>query len=147
MNTTLNPEVKQQWVDALRSGNYPQGKFSLKTDSGKYCCLGVLCEISPIESRVVTTCDCCSTTATLWDDCESVLPSSVMNWAGTGNDRDICMDLTLEDFNYLVEKYETDEFRTLEVSDRYISTSVNGSALNDSGVSFEDIANLIEKYL
>jgi hypothetical protein len=43
----MNPEVKQKWVAALRSGNYEQGKNYLKTFNGKFCCLGVLCDILP----------------------------------------------------------------------------------------------------
>lgn len=47
----MKPEVKKSWVEALRSGEYGQGKNLLKdeTDTGnpQYCCLGVLCEIVP----------------------------------------------------------------------------------------------------
>jgi hypothetical protein len=42
----MNPELKQKWVAALRSGDYPQGKQNLQK-KGKFCCLGVLCEIDP----------------------------------------------------------------------------------------------------
>lgn len=40
----MKVELKQQWIDALRSGKYPQARFSLKNYEG-YCCLGVLCDI------------------------------------------------------------------------------------------------------
>lgn len=36
----LPPEFKKKWIDALRSGEYKQGKCSLYAD-GAYCCLGV----------------------------------------------------------------------------------------------------------
>ena len=36
--------VKQQWIAALRSGEYKQGRWALRTDSG-YCCFGVLCDL------------------------------------------------------------------------------------------------------
>ncbi len=36
--------TRQKWVDALRSGQYKQGKGCLRED-GRYCCLGVLAEI------------------------------------------------------------------------------------------------------
>lgn len=42
----LNPEVKADWLAALRSGEYPQGRRQLKTTQGSYCCIGVLCDIS-----------------------------------------------------------------------------------------------------
>lgn len=41
----MNPEFKQPWIDALRSGKYEQGRNALCKDN-KFCCLGVLCEIN-----------------------------------------------------------------------------------------------------
>jgi hypothetical protein len=42
----MNPEIKQKWVDALRSGKYKQGQtYLLNKENGSYCCLGVLCEV------------------------------------------------------------------------------------------------------
>jgi hypothetical protein len=41
-------EPQKKWVNALRSGKYEQYKGALTKD-GKYCCLGVACEISSIE--------------------------------------------------------------------------------------------------
>ena len=38
-------EARAKWVKALRSGEYSQGRYSLKIDDD-YCCLGVLCDIS-----------------------------------------------------------------------------------------------------
>jgi hypothetical protein len=33
------------WVEALRSGEYEQGNGKLQTLSGKFCCLGVACDV------------------------------------------------------------------------------------------------------
>lgn len=46
----LDPVIKCAWVQALRSGNYEQGKGLLYRDGG-YCCLGVLARAvgRPIE--------------------------------------------------------------------------------------------------
>jgi hypothetical protein len=41
----MNPEIKQKWVEALRSGKYKQGYKQLRDENGAYCCLGVLCEV------------------------------------------------------------------------------------------------------
>lgn len=38
--------VQQQWIDALKSGEYTQGQGSL-CERGAYCCLGVAAEITP----------------------------------------------------------------------------------------------------
>ena len=40
----LPPEIKSQWLEALRSGKFPQGKHRLCAN-GYYCCLGVLSHI------------------------------------------------------------------------------------------------------
>ena len=42
---TVNKEIKDEWVKALRSGEYKQARKSLRKGN-KYCCLGVLCDLS-----------------------------------------------------------------------------------------------------
>lgn len=52
----MNPEIKQQWLELLRSGKYTQGtgqlinEITIDTDGEEvdleiptYCCLGILC--------------------------------------------------------------------------------------------------------
>jgi hypothetical protein len=41
----VNEEVKQQWITALRSGNYPKGRGKLRGVDGTFCCMGVLCDL------------------------------------------------------------------------------------------------------
>ncbi len=41
----MNPNVKEKWVKALRSGHYQQGKGMLRTHDDAFCCLGVLCDL------------------------------------------------------------------------------------------------------
>lgn len=41
----MDADLKAQWLAALRSGQYEQGRYVLRTPSNKYCCLGVLCDI------------------------------------------------------------------------------------------------------
>ncbi len=50
----LKPNVKAKWLEALRSGKYPQGEAALRTrmpnGTDSFCCLGVLCDVlSPNE--------------------------------------------------------------------------------------------------
>ena len=40
----MKPEIKQRWVDALRSENYKQCRVHLKYDNC-FCVLGVLCDV------------------------------------------------------------------------------------------------------
>jgi len=42
-----NDEIRDQiktWCEALRSGNYNQGRGSLNPSTGYFCCLGVACK-------------------------------------------------------------------------------------------------------
>jgi len=40
----MNPEVKEKWVAALRSGEYKKGRKYMRK-GGRYCCLGVLTDL------------------------------------------------------------------------------------------------------
>jgi len=40
----INFTIIKEWIEALRSGEYQQGKYSLKVNENTYCCLGVLCD-------------------------------------------------------------------------------------------------------
>lgn len=42
----MNTELIEKWVEALRSGDYKQGRQALRNKYNEYCCLGVLCDIS-----------------------------------------------------------------------------------------------------
>lgn len=44
----MKAELKKEWVNALRSGKYEQGRGCMYRD-GKYCCLGVLAEVIGLE--------------------------------------------------------------------------------------------------
>jgi hypothetical protein len=41
----MKAEVKQKWLEALRSGEYAQGQRYLRREGDKFCCLGVLCDL------------------------------------------------------------------------------------------------------
>ena len=54
----MNPEWKEKWITALRSGDYKQAKGKLcKVNRGNksFCCLGVLCDIVDPESWVLSS--------------------------------------------------------------------------------------------
>lgn len=46
----MNKELKEKWTSSLRSGNFEQGTDYL-CRNGKYCCLGVLCEVAGLEKN------------------------------------------------------------------------------------------------
>lgn len=58
MSYRLDPKVKADWIAALRSGDYKQGRQALKSiyvshepfdepSRIEHCCLGVFCELDP----------------------------------------------------------------------------------------------------
>lgn len=48
----MDAALKAKWVEALRSGEYPQTTHYLKDHRG-YCCLGVLCEIQGADFEAI----------------------------------------------------------------------------------------------
>lgn len=82
----MNPEIKEKWLTALRSGDYKQGKGWLcrveRDDSKTYCCLGVLTDLYIQEmgfewERGVS--------CLYFDERAAVLPPSVMNWSSVSD--------------------------------------------------------------
>jgi hypothetical protein len=76
----MNPEIKQQWLKALRSGEYEQDTSSLRTTCG-FCCLGVLTDLylkehnkEWIEDKMFPF--------YYYRDESKILPLDVMCWAG-----------------------------------------------------------------
>lgn len=130
----MNPEVKQKWIDALRSGKYEQGSEKLRSVSG-YCCLGVLCDLYAQEHNVEW--DFRGNEETnlqpmdywYYEGESEFLPESVMNWAG----------LELNCPLIEIDVAEDDE-------DPWVYRE--GLAdLNDSGYTFNDLSKLIEEQL
>ena len=134
MLTKMNPEVKQKWIDALRSGKYEQGSERLRSVTG-YCCLGVLCDLYAQEHDVEWEFrGNAETNLQLQDywyfgDQSQFLPESVMNWAGLRN-HNPQVRIDVED-NDEDNWYYQDEIANV----------------NDSGYTFNDLSKLIEEQL
>lgn len=49
----MNKKIKEDWVKALRSGKYKQGKGELHNkEDNTFCCLGVLCDLYIKEKEI-----------------------------------------------------------------------------------------------
>lgn len=48
----MNPEAKEKWLTALRSGHYAQGRVVLRSENDRYCCLGVLAHEMEPDTRL-----------------------------------------------------------------------------------------------
>jgi len=133
LKTKMNTEVKQKWIDALRSGKYDQGSEKLRSVQG-YCCLGVLCDLysqeqdAEWEFRGITETNLQPQDYWYFEDQSEFLPDSVKEWAGlpVGNPA-VRVDVTEADD-------ENDWFYTDEIAN-----------LNDSGYTFNELSNLIEQ--
>ena len=121
-NEELRPEVKEKWLAALRSGDYQQGTQHLRDRQNRFCCLGVLCDIYAKENGLEWVKDHNSNVACRFLDEYAGLPAVVSSWAG-------------------FTKYVG--LPVVRVGDSEYSLA----QLNDTGSSFDVIANIIEKGL
>ena len=132
----MKPEIKQKWVSALRSGDYEQGSNWLYSGQG-YCCLGVLCDIYAKENKeswqildedgeLITEEELSREPHSMdyffFDDETEFLPESVMKWSGVPYDPSV-----------VIENEEGERVKEQIV------------VLNDSGMSFNELADLIEQ--
>lgn len=114
----MNPEVKAEWVAALRSGQYMQGTNNLRTERG-FCCLGVLCDLA-VKHEIIPA----PGRGTAYPHVyrygfdSKFLPEAVRMWAGLPDtDPDV---------------HRENETNSLSV-------------MNDGGCTFEEIADVIEE--
>ena len=85
-------KIKAEWVAALRSGEYLKGvgrlaRIDLDDGVASYCCLGVLCEISPVVEQVMPefsdgTRPRYQSLVDPEDSDSALLPSAVLAWSG-----------------------------------------------------------------
>lgn len=134
LKTKMNPEVKQKWIDALRSGKYEQGSEKLRSVTG-YCCLGVLCDLyaqehdTEWEFRGYDETNLQPKDYWYFGEQSEFLPEFVMEWAGVS-------------LNCPVVKIDVEE----DDEDPWFYNE--GLAdLNDSGYTFNDLSKLIEAQL
>jgi hypothetical protein len=122
----MDKQVKEVWVNALRSGDYDQGQAWLRKGD-EFCCLGVLCDLYLADhNREWEANDDEEKPGDIYgeysvDSSTEMLPKIVAKWAGIDED-------TYHDG----------------------AVSVRGetlTGLNDSGHSFDEIASIIEDNL
>jgi hypothetical protein len=131
----MNPEIKAEWVSALRSGDYAQGAGVLhrqiKNGPDEFCCLGVLCEISVAHGVIdredpMEGCNRFQYVTRYGDTNEHYLPRAVGDWAG------------LDDLNPFLVHDET--------RDSLANFNDNPNE-DDDGLTFEEIADMIDEQL
>lgn len=141
----MNPEIKEKWLTALRSGKYSRGENYLKqvvNETAKHCCLGVLCEIymqetskgqwSGKEGRGQVFIANISDDS--YDSSFTVLPFKVREWAG------------ISDGNASFEADETDKKRLKEMSAIGAANALSGVNDKSKAADFSEVIPFIEKY-
>lgn len=80
----VNQQAMKDWVAKLRSGEYEQGRGYLATIDGKFCCLGVLCEVAINSGLNIEKKDVGGVYSYGNERGEDdvALPASVYEWAG-----------------------------------------------------------------
>jgi hypothetical protein len=138
MTLQMKAGIKDRWLEALRSGGYRQGQSSLHLtpDDGEdmFCCLGVLCDIAFTDDVIGRE----RMDSDLGSDCymygsaSAYLPTAVINWAGI----------------YWDDERGGLDSSQYEAAGRYMpSSEATLAKANDRGDSFEEIADIIEKYV
>jgi len=74
----MKPEIKAQWLAALRSGDYQQGRSLLHYED-QFCCLGVLCDLYAKDTG--NTWKRHGSVCTM-HGLDGTLPLQVQEWAG-----------------------------------------------------------------
>lgn len=119
----MNKKIKKLWLEALRSRKYKQGDGYLKDKDGKFCCLGVLCDIYAEKMGLEWEMDDSFDSAYRFIDQQAYLPKKVQEWAG------------LEHLGGVVLGEDKD------------GDDVDLTHLNDGGRKFYQIARIIEEKL
>jgi hypothetical protein len=142
----MNQEIKTKWTAALRSGEYKQAHFALNVDGGM-CCLGVLCDlyrkehpdgpdwefrVAPAHPSMMKQVQ--GKELGFFDGEENCAPQSVQGWAG------------LEDGNPQLGRLERPEHPDIQDELKYCGV-VSAASLNDSGLTFPQMADMIDHFL
>lgn len=117
----MKKEIADLWVAALRSGEYTQGQHRLETidaDGSRFCCLGVLCQLAianGVEVIREVELNADLDERASYNGVYAVPDETVIEWAGMKT-----RNPSFDGANNLVD-------------------------LNDSGKTFEEIADVIEQ--
>jgi len=128
----MNPVIKKRWLKALRSGEYVQSQGCLHDNAG-YCCLGVLTDLFLKEKGEE------------WSMCEP--PPGVFTSTGILN------YYAYGEVNYLPEEVQEwaglhSKSPTVVMKESNHDNKIDALAyLNDSGKTFQQIAQIIEEQL
>ena len=126
----MNKEIKEKWLEALRSGEYSQTRGHLRNTLPEdedqpypigYCCLGVLCDLYAKEHGADDLWEQNNDGNWSFDGAFGTPPSAVIDWANLGTATGAYYQEKSPRLAHLTEK-------------------------NDEGRTFKEIAGIIEEY-
>ncbi len=117
----MDKEIKERWLRDLRSGEFKQGRGRLRKFNGEYCCLGVLANQGALEN------------VASWTEGNygyyvgggniAILSAKLVTWSGLS-----------DEFGVLPKPVQFGNKLCRSLTD-----------LNDEGMSFKEIADVIEE--
>ena len=122
-------ELATDWVNALRNGNFQQGKNFLNRDN-EFCCLGVLCEVAGIEKK-----ESLDNLGFTYYGNDTYLSKKIQGIVGFKDDEGK-IRFSSYDVEYMKKNFN------IIINENFYSLAY----LNDAGVPFDHIADIIEKY-
>ena len=117
----MTPEFKAKWVAALRSGKYQQG-INVLRKGDKFCCLGVACDLIDPDA---------------WESTNITVMVPGMKWPGAWESTS----------TYNIFGWQGLTAKTVDLPFIGISDAETLSNINDSGYTFEEIADYIEGHV
>ena len=118
----LRPEIKELWCTALESKEYPQAAGGLRSDTG-FCCLGVLGDLAVKAGVAKWEGEILRSGGTLH---RSYFPNALLKWACSETPENLILD----------------EGSLWPIPGRVGSLA----GLNDSGMTFPEIARVIREH-
>jgi len=84
-NQRMDPEAKAKWIEALRSGIYPQTQKILRNDEG-FCCLGVACDVFGARWKPARSSDSSYFAVAKGEAQSAIIPTPIRDKIGLGAD-------------------------------------------------------------
>lgn len=146
----MDEAVKGRWISALRSGDYDQTTGQLADGQGGFCCLGVLCNLLE-EDGIVTSSQGKTYYSYKHYQSSALLPGDLDLRVGLSDSAghvfkwsEIKDLLGSEERGLVNMNWRATQIEGENVEDVPDGSNWSLANLNDSGVSFDTIAKIIE---
>lgn len=130
-NFKMGP-LQRKWIEELKTTDKQQIEGYLCTDDGRYCCLGILCEVLNLDKRVThERVDCDSFVVEFYSPNSKVMSDKYQ----------------LPQHVHSIVNLSDELGRVIKHNVEHVTTEDGYNCLadmNDSGISFKEIAEIIE---